>query len=70
MKFLFIKVGVSEMDVRTLGIDLAKDIFQLHGVDARGKIVISKKVRRNKLFQEVAKLPKCLIGLESCGGSK
>lgn len=57
------------MNVSTLGIDLAKDVFQLHGVDARGKVVITKKIRRNKLFHEVAKLPQCLIGLECCGGS-
>ena len=57
------------MNVSTLGIDLAKDVFQLHGIDKIGKVVITKKVRRNKLFHEIAKLPKCLLGLECCGGS-
>jgi len=52
-----------------LGIDLAKQSFQLHGVDANGNIVLTKKLSRNKLSQFIAQLPPCLIGIESCGGS-
>ena len=56
-------------NVTVLGIDLAKDIFQLHGVDKDGKEVFSKKLRRNKLAAYVANFKPCLIGMEACGGS-
>jgi hypothetical protein len=55
------------MTVSTLGIDLAKNIFQLHGVDERGNVAIQKRVTRNKLRETVAQLPPCLIGMEACG---
>jgi transposase len=56
-------------DVTTLGIDLAKKVFALHGVDASGAVVIRKSVSRTRLTQLVAQLPPCLIGLEACGGA-
>ena len=52
-----------------LAIDLAKEIFQLHGVDERGKAVLKKKLRRPALLAFVANLPKCTIAMEACGGS-
>lgn len=52
-----------------LGIDLAKNSFQLHGVDASGQVVIKRKLSRNKLSQFIAQLPRCVIGIEACGGS-
>lgn len=52
-----------------LGIDLAKQSFQLHGVDQQGKIVMKKKMTRHKLIEIVAKLSPCLIGMEACGGA-
>jgi transposase len=52
-----------------LGIDLAKQSFQLHGVDAKGQPVLTKKLGRHKLSSFVAQLPICLIGIEACGGS-
>jgi len=52
-----------------LGIDLAKNSFQLHGVDASGQVVIKKKLSRNKLSPFIAQLPRCVIGIEACGGS-
>jgi len=55
--------------VAVLGIDLAKKSFQLHGVDGHGKVVLMKKLRRNKLRAFVAQLPICLIGVEACGGA-
>lgn len=55
--------------VTVLGIDLAKQSFQLHGVDASGQVVIRKKLSRNKLSQFIAQLPPCIIGIEACGGS-
>lgn len=57
------------MDITVLGIDLAKNMMQLHGIDANGNVVLKKSVSRSKLAQYVAKLNPCLIGMESCGGS-
>ena len=57
------------MNITTLGIDLAKEVFQLHGINSEGHVVLKKKVSRKRVYMEVAKLPKCLIGMESCGGS-
>jgi len=55
--------------IAVLGIDLAKQSFQLHGVDANGAVVLTKKLTRNKLSQFIARLSPCLIGIEACGGS-
>jgi transposase len=54
----------------TLGIDLAKSIFQLHGVDAHGKVAVQKRVTRAKLRDTIAQLPPCLIGMEACGSAQ
>lgn len=59
----------SIMNVTTLGIDLAKNVFQLHGVNRHGKAVLTKRVTRAKLAETVANLPPCLIGLEACASS-
>ena len=55
--------------VKVLGIDLAKQSFQLHGVDFEGKVILKKKLNRKQLSIFIANLPPCLIGLEACGGS-
>ncbi len=55
--------------IKVLGIDLAKQSFQLHGVDELGKTVLCKKLSRSKLTAFIAKLSPCLIGLETCGGA-
>ena len=52
-----------------IGIDLAKQSFQLHGVDAAGQVVLKKKLSRQQLAQFIAQLPSCLIGIEACSGS-
>ncbi len=57
------------MNVTTLGIDLAKDVFQLHGTDSHGKAVLTKRVTRAKLMETVANIPPCLIGLEACASA-
>ena len=57
------------MKITTLGIDLAKDVFQLHGVDGRGKTVLQKKLGRKQLSGFLAQLPPCLVGMEACAGS-
>ena len=57
------------MNIKALGIDIAKNVFELHGVDQNGKTVLKKRVSRNKLPEIIAQLPACLIGIEACGGS-
>lgn len=57
------------MEITTLGLDLAKNIFQLHGVDAAGEVVVRKALRRAQMLPFFAKLPPCLIGIEACGTS-
>jgi len=55
------------MKITTIGIDLAKEMFQIHGVDDRGKIVLRKQQRRNRMIKFIANLAPCLIGMEACG---
>ena len=57
------------MEIHTIGIDLAKTIFHLVGVDARGEVVVRKKFSRLQLLRFTANRPTCLIGMEACGGS-
>src|SRR5271154_655608 len=57
------------MNVATIGIDLAKNVFQIHGVDSHGHPVLRKQIKRAQLFAFFANLPPCLIGMESCCGS-
>src|SRR5512144_3317718 len=57
------------MNITTLGIDLAKTVFQLHGVDERGRITLTKRLSRHQLLPFLANLPPCLIGLEACSGA-
>ena len=52
-----------------MGVDLAKSVFTVHGVDAAGHTVLRKTVRREKLMELIAALPPCLIGMEACGGA-
>jgi transposase len=53
--------------VTTVGLALAKHIFQVHGVDAAWRVVVAKSIKRSKLLEFFASLPPCLIGLEACG---
>jgi len=55
--------------VSTVGIDLAKNVFSVHGVDARGAVVVRRVVSRAKLAELVMQLPPCLIGMEACSGA-
>lgn len=57
------------MRLTTLGIDLAKSVFQLHGVDAAGAVVLRKKLRRAAVLDFLRDLPPCLIGMEACASS-
>lgn len=53
-------------DVSTIGIDLAKTVFQIHGVDASGVLVIRKQLRRRQVLPFLRKQPPCLVGMEAC----
>ncbi|RQR32330.1 IS110 family transposase [Burkholderia sp. Bp9142] len=57
------------MNVTTVGIDLAKCIFQIHGVDERGKPVLRKQLKRHQMVAFFANLPACLIGMEACASA-
>lgn len=57
------------MNITTLGIDIAKSVFQLHGTNAHGKVELRKRLRRDQLSVFMAKLPPCLVGMEACGGA-
>lgn len=57
------------MNITTIGIDLAKNTFSLHGVDEHGKACWSKTVSRKKLLVTLANLPPCLVGMEACSGA-
>ena len=56
-------------NIKVLGIDLAKNVFQLHGANGKGKCVLKKRLSRSKLVEFIAKLPPCLIGIEACTGA-
>lgn len=55
--------------ITVVGLDLAKNVFQVHGADARGKAVLRKSLKRKDLVDYFAQLPPCLIGMEACGGA-
>lgn len=57
------------MNLTTVGIDIAKNVFQLYGVDEKGQRVLTKRLKRPELATYLANLPACLIGMEACGGS-
>ena len=57
------------MNITTVGVDLAKSVFQVHGVDKRGKVVIQKRLRRSKVLAFFVQLPPCLIGMEACSSA-
>src|SRR5215475_4175110 len=55
------------MQVSTIGVDLAKNVFQVHGVDNAGKVVITRQLRRKQVIEFLSKIPACLVGMEACG---
>jgi transposase len=57
------------MEIKVIGIDLAKNVFQLTGMDSGGRIVLTKRLSRSKLTEFIANLPSCLIGMEACGSA-
>jgi transposase len=55
--------------VATIGLDIAKSVFQVHGVDARGAVVIRQRLTRSRLLAFFAKKARCLVGLAACGSA-
>ena len=56
-------------EIVAIGIDLAKTVFQIHGVDAAGAVVVRRKLRRSQMPAFFANLAPCLIGMEACAGA-
>jgi transposase len=57
------------MQVSRIGLDIAKNVFQVHGVDAHDKVVVRKQLSRSKVLSFFAQLPTCRIGMEACGSA-
>ena len=57
------------MSIVSIGLDLAKTVFQVHGVDASGQVVLRRRLARNEFIAFFAKLPACLIGMEACSSA-
>lgn len=53
-------------ELTTIGLDIAKSVFQVHGIDAKGEVVLRQRLTRCRLLPFFAKLPRCLIGIEAC----
>ncbi len=56
-------------EIVTIGIDLAKNVFLVHGVDAAGAVVVRRKLRRSQVLTFFSNLQPCLIGMEACAGA-
>ncbi len=56
-------------EITTIGLDLAKNVFQLHGVTAQGKVALRRQLRRSQMLEFFEQLPPCLIGMEACAGA-
>jgi transposase len=64
----FNREGVT-MSTATIGLDIAKNVFQVYGVDQQGKPMLQRKLRRGEVLRFFAKLPPCLVGREACHSS-
>ena len=53
-------------EITTIGLDVAKHVFQVHGVDAEGAAVLRKQLRRGQVLIFFSRLPRCVVGLEAC----
>src|ERR1700733_14555213 len=58
--------GTVQMQITTIGLDIAKNVFQVHGIDAKEKVVVRKQLRRSQVIAFFKALPPCLIGMEAC----
>jgi transposase len=55
--------------VTTIGLDIAKNVFQVHAIDAQGVLVVAKPIRRGQLLKFLASLPRCLVAMEACASA-
>src|SRR5437016_14108752 len=55
--------------VTTIGLDIAKSVFQIHGVDAAGNVIVRRQLKRRYVLPFFQRLPPCLIGIEACASS-
>ena len=55
--------------ITTIGLDIAKSVFQVHGVDAAGQVVVRRQLRRRHVLAFFEKLTPCLVGIEACASS-
>src|ERR1700757_2363273 len=55
--------------ISTIGLDIAKSVFQVHGVDAAGRVVLRRQLKRRHVLAFFQKLPPCLVGIEACAPS-
>ena len=56
------------LELTTVGLDLAKNVFQAHGADASGRTALRKKLRRDQVLSFFSQLPSCIVAMEACGG--
>ena len=55
--------------ITTIGLDIAKSVFQVHGIDADGNVVVRRQLERRYVLAFFQKLPSCLVGIEACASS-
>src|SRR5215470_17119748 len=58
-----------DADTTTIGLDIAKSVFQVHGIDADGNVVVRRQLKRRYVLTFFQKLPPCLVGIEACASS-
>ena len=58
-----------EQDVVTVGLDLAKNVFQVHAIGVDGAVMIRRKLRRSEVLRFFGELPPCLVGMEACASA-
>src|SRR3954453_5826434 len=63
------ELGATTMEITTVGLDLAKNVFQVHAIDNTGGVVVRRSLRRAQVIAFFSKLPPCLIGMKACGTS-
>ena len=55
--------------ITTIGLDIAKSVFQVHGIDAEGNVIVRRQFKRRHVLAFFQKLPPCLVGIEACASS-
>src|ERR687898_737690 len=63
------ELGATTMEIRTVGLDLAKNVFQVHAIGDTGEVIVRRSLRRAQVIPFFSKLPPCLIGIEACATS-